>query len=100
MIDNRAAILLTLVCASTAGCFATQDESLGQVVHDAGQALDANLPVPVRDAAPPPIEDADAALNDHDAGHDAGNADAGHAVDAARDARTGCREPWEPWECR
>jgi len=114
------AAVLALACLSSTGCFATQDESLGEV-NDAGPAVtpgagpDTGLEEedlsPL--SAPPPVAvavpDATAPFMPEDAGAqlvpelDAGRADAGHASDAgdaARDAHTTCREPWEPWECR
>lgn len=119
MARSCAAILITLLCIQASGCFATQDESLGQVLPDASRSAepraprgsDAALemedlppvidpPAPVIDAAPPALLDAGSPALDLDAGHDAADGDAGHANDAAHDAHTGCREPWEPWECR
>jgi hypothetical protein len=104
-----------LAVLAVGGCFATREESLGEVVLDASDGADAapapvpdaGAPedeVPVVDAAPPVTVEQDAGVIaiDLDAGH-ASDADAGHAADAGdsgRDARSECREPWEPWECR
>jgi hypothetical protein len=111
---TRSALALSCVLAVLAvgGCFATREESLGEVVLDASVRADAapapvpdaGAPedeVPIVDAAPPPPLEQDAGVMaiDLDAGH-ASDADAGHAGDSGRDARSECREPWEPWECR